>query len=371
MVKWLVLFVLLLLAAVLLYLLLWPVPIAPAAWTTAPAPALSGDYEKNSRLANVQRLSLGAGFAPEDLAIDSEDRIYAGLDDGRIMRLRADGTSPELFADTKGRPLGMKFNYNGNLILADANKGLLSISPSGSITVLSTEANGVAFRCTNDLDIGADGTIYFTDASSKFPLSNYKADILEHQPNGRLLAYDPKTKLTQVILSHLRFANGVAVSPDQSFVLVVETGKYRVHRVWLNRGPTERFFVQSWNWPNGPKYGRSDIFIDNLPGFPDGLSSNGSDKFWLALVTPRDATLDKLLPHPFLRKIVYRLPAFLQPAPKRYSFAVALDPDGRVVENLQDGSPQCYAQIANVVEHQGFLYFGSIGESALGRFPLR
>ena len=287
MVKWLVLFVLLLLAAVLLYLLLWPVPIAPAAWTTAPAPALSGDYEKNSRLANVQRLSLGAGFAPEDLAIDSEDRIYAGLDDGRIMRLRADGTSPELFADTKGRPLGMKFNYNGNLILADANKGLLSISPSGSITVLSTEANGVAFRCTNDLDIGADGTIYFTDASSKFPLSNYKADILEHQPNGRLLAYDPKTKLTQVILSHLRFANGVAVSPDQSFVLVVETGKYRVHRVWLNRGPTERFFVQSWNWPNGPKYGRSDIFIDNLPGFPDGLSSNAVSYTHLTLPTKR------------------------------------------------------------------------------------
>jgi sugar lactone lactonase YvrE len=202
-------------------------------------------------------------------------------------------------------------------------------------------------------------------------LSNYKADILEHQPNGRLLAYDPKTKLTNVILSHLCFANGVAISPDQSFVLVAETGKYRVHRVWLNRGPTERTFVQSQNWPHGPKYGSSDIFIDNLPGFPDGIFSNGKDKFWLALVTPRDATLDRLLPHPFLRKVVYRLPAFLQPAPKRYSFVLGLDPNGRVVQNLQDGSPQCYAQIANVVEHQGSLYFGSIGESGLGRFTLR
>ncbi len=89
----------------------------------------------------------------------------------------------------------------------------------------------------------------------------------------------------------------------------------------------------------------------------------------MALVTPRDATLDKLLPHPFLRKIVYRLPAFLQPAPKRYSFVLGLDANGRVVENLQDGSPECYAQIANVVEHQGFLYFGSIGESASDVLP--
>jgi sugar lactone lactonase YvrE len=249
----------------------------------------------------------------------------------------------------------MKFDANGNLILADANEGLLSISRDGQITVLSTQADGVAFRCTNDLDIAADGTIYFTDASSKFPLSNYKADILEHQPNGRLLVYEPTTKTTRVVLPDLRFANGVAISPDQTFVLVCETERYRLHRVWLK----------------GPKQGQSEIFIDNLPGFPDGLSSNGKDKFWLALVTPRDTTLDKLLPHPFLRKVVYRLPAFLQPAPKRYSFALGLDPDGRIVENLQDGSPQCYAQIANVVEHQGSLYFGSIGESALGRLALR
>jgi sugar lactone lactonase YvrE len=347
--------VILLLGAALLYLLLWPVPISPAAWTPGAAPAFSGDFEKNSRLANVQRLSLGTGFAPEGLAVDSNNRIYAGLDDGRIMRLQADGTRPEVFANTGGRPLGMKFDSDGNLILADANKGLLSISQDGSITVLTTQADGVPFRCTNDLDIAANGTIYFTDASSKFPLSNYKGDLLEHQPNGRLLAYEPTTKTTRVVLRDLRFANGVAISPDQTFVCVCETGRYRIHRVWLN----------------GPKQDQSDIFVDNLPGFPDGISSNGRDKFWLAVVTPRDTTLDKLLPYPFLRKIIYRLPAFLQPAPKRYSFVLGFDQTGRVVENLQDGSPQCYAQIANVVEHRGSLYFGSIGENTIGRFALR
>jgi hypothetical protein len=117
--------------------------------------------------------------------------------------------------------------------------------------------------------------------------------------------------------------------------------------------------------------GQSEIFINNLPGFPDGISSNGKDKFWLALVTPRDATLDKLLPHPFLRKAVWRLPPFLRPAPKRYSFVLGLDMDGRVVENLQNNSPDCYAQIANVVENGGYLYFGSIGEAAVGRWKMR
>jgi sugar lactone lactonase YvrE len=356
-VKRLFLFVAVLIAIGALYFLLWPVPISPQAWTPPIAPPLTGAYQQNNLLADVERLPLvapGSGFAPEDVALDSANRIYAGLDDGRVMRLQADGANPQEFANTHGRPLGLAFDPNGNLIVADAIKGLLSIAPDGSLSVLTTGADGVAFLCTNDLDVAADGTVYFTDASSKFPLTNFTADILEHGPNGRLLAYDPKTKTTRTVLSQLAFANGVAVSRDQTFLLVVETGKYRVHRVWLA----------------GPKSGQAEIFIDNLPGFPDGLSSNGRDKFWLALVTPRDEVLDKLLPHPFLRKVVARLPKFLQPAPKRYSFVLGLDVNGKVTDNLQNGSSDCYAEIANAVERQGALYFGSIGESAVGRHRL-
>ena len=246
------------------------------------------------------------------------------------------------------------FDHHGNLIVADAMVGLMSIAPDGKATVLSTEAEGVPFRCTNDLDIADDGTIYFTDASYKFRLTDLKADLLEHGPNGRFLAYDPDTKQTRVIARDLYFANGVAISPDQSFALVNETGAYRVTRVWLK----------------GEKQGRTETFIDNLPGFPDGISSNGRGTFWLAIVNRRDATLDTLLRYPFMRKMVMRMPNFMQPSMKRYAFVLGLDMNGRVVRNLQDPSAKRFAAIANVVEHKGALYFGSIGESAIGRMPL-
>jgi len=347
--------IILILAAALVYLLFAPVPIAPAAWTPPTAPTLTGQYEKNTRLSATQKLSLGEGHKPEDVALDAEGKIYAGFEDGRIMVLQPDGTQPRVFANTGGRPLGLIFDRSGNLIVADAIKGLLSVNKAGEVKLLAADADGERFSCLNDLDAGADGTIYFTEASHKFPMTQHVNDLLEHQPNGRLLALDPQSQKPRTLLRDLYFANGVAVSPDQTYVLVVETGEYRIRRVWLN----------------GPKMGQSDIFIDNLPGFPDGISSNGNDKFWLALVTPRQALVDRMLPYPFVRKIVARLPKFIQPGPQRSSFILALDPQGRVVDNLQNDSADCYSQIANVVERNGTLYFGSIGEDTIGRFKLR
>src|SRR5215813_12654789 len=117
--------ILLIIVAALGYLLLAPVPIAPAAWTPPAAPALTGQYAQNTRLSPVQKLSLGDGHKPEDIALDAEGKIYAGFEDGRIIVLQPDGTQPRVFANTGGRPLGLAFDRDGNLLVADAVKGLL------------------------------------------------------------------------------------------------------------------------------------------------------------------------------------------------------------------------------------------------------
>ena len=129
---------------VVLYLLLWPVRIAPVAWTPPGAPPLTGQYQQNSLLSSTERLSLGtgtpepgSGFGPEDVALDADGRIYAGLDDGRVMRLQADGTKPDVFSNTHGRPLGLAFDPSGNLIIADAIKGLLSVARDGSFQLMA------------------------------------------------------------------------------------------------------------------------------------------------------------------------------------------------------------------------------------------
>ncbi len=353
--QWIVVGLVLVIVAAGAYLLWWPVRIDPAAWTPQPAPALAGVYAPNTRLSETERLAEGFGIGPETIAVDAQGNIYGGVLDGRIVRLKPDGSGAATFVNTGGRPLGIEFDKQGNLIVADAAKGLLSIAPDGKITVLTTDADGKPFRLTDGIDIGRDGTIYFTDASYKFSVAETTLDLLEHRGNGRLLAYDPKTGATRLLLDQLYFANGVAVSPDQSFVLVNETGEYRVRRLWLS----------------GPRQGKDEIFIDNLPGFPDGISSNGAGRYWLALVAPRTSDLDNLLPNPFARKIIARLPASVAPKATCYAFVLGLDANGKIVENLQDPGCKRFGFITAVTEHEGKLYFGSLELPAIGRFALK
>src|SRR3546814_424768 len=165
-------------------------------------------------------------------------------------------------------------------------------------------------------------------------------DALEHGDTGRLLRYDPATGQTKTLMQGLHFANGVAVGPGASYLLVSETNEYRIWRYWLK----------------GVRAGLQEIFADNLPGFPDNLSIDDGH-VWQALYAPRNAALDAIADRPTLRKLAYRLPKFLRPKPALRSWVLAFDLNGKRVHDLQYGgdtvdsdAPKPYGPITNVRE---------------------
>lgn len=347
---------LLIVAAVAAYLLFWPVPVDPVAWNAPQAPALEGRYAINDALATVKRLGEGQGVGPEDVAIDDDGHLYVGYEDGRVVRFDPGGGNPDLIADTGGRPLGLDFAPDGTLVVADGYRGLLRVNPaSGAVTVLTDQADGVPFRFTDDVDVADDGTVYFTDASSKFgPAMHARDDIIEHGGHGRFLRFDPATGTTTVLIDGLQFANGVALSGDEDFVLVTQTGSYNIVRYWLK----------------GERAGEHEVFFDNLPGIPDGISGNGEGTFWVALFAPRNATLDAMSDKPLLRQVVFRLPLFLQPQPARHAFVLGLNEDGDVTHNLQHQSEEAFAPITSVEQHGARLYLGSLTRDSFAAHPL-
>lgn len=346
---------LLLIVAVGGFLLLMPTKVQPVAWTPAPAPSLTeGLFADNQRLKGMQRVGATDIDGPEALLLESETLI-TGLHDGRIIQTSLDGKVTKKLADTGGRPLGLARHPNGLLIIADAVKGLLSLDAQGRLVAMTTEADGVPFGFTDDVAIDKPGHFaYFSDASRRFGYGSDGEAIIEHGGDGRLLRYDFQTGKTSVLLDKLEFANGVTLGPQDAYVLVNETGAYRISRYWLT----------------GAKAGTHDVFIDNLPGLPDNLSFNGHDRFWVALYAPRNALLDATAAHPYLRKMIVRAMTILPKPIEKRGFALGLDLEGKVIANLQDGSNGNYSPITTVREYGDWLYFGSLKAKHMVRLPL-
>lgn len=337
------------------YLTLWPVPIDPEVWEPPTAPALEGVYEKNEKLAAIERLFEGQCYKCEDLAIDTFGRVYGGAETGEVYRFDLEKGTREELVNTGGRPLGLDMDTLGNLIIADTEKGLWSLNPNTKeLTLLTDKFGDYRIKFADDVEVADDGMMYFSDASNKFGYFKNTLDIAERRANGTLFSYNPSTNETAVVLPDLYFANGVATSPDSAFVLVNETSAYRTMRYWLK----------------GSKKGTSEVFIDNLPGFPDGISRGEDGIYWLALISPRKADLDELFKSKFLRKLILRLPESIQPAPTHYSFILGLNSDGEVVYNLQDPNAK-WAEITSVQQYGDYLYLGSLYEDGIARYKFR
>lgn len=330
-----------------------PSPIDPAPQSVPPAPALDGVFSPNTRLAAAELLGGERFHGPEDVAVDGEGRIYAGSKDGVIHRLWPDGTF-EVFATTGGHPLGLAWAPDGTLIVCDAEKGLLSVDAGGAVTVLAFEAEGVPFKFTDDVDVARDGTIYFTDASARWGQPDYVLDLLESRPSGRLMKLVPGSGRVEVLLRDLPFANGVALAPDEQSVLFNETWAYRVRRYWLA----------------GERAGQVDVVIENLPGFPDGISRSPRGTYWLALFTVRKPLIDFAHPYPWLKSLVARLPPSLRPKPKKHGFVVELDREGQVLQTLQDPGGTVVHTVTSVEEVGGFLYLGTLVDRRLARLQI-
>ena len=338
----------------MLYLLFWPIGVEPVAWDPEPSPGFVGVYAANQALAHVEKLAEGS-VGPETVTLGPDGQLYAGLRDGRIIRVAPkSGGDVETVASTGGSPGGMAFDAMGNLIVADADRGLLSIDPYGVVRVLVDSIGGERMLFLDALAIASDGTIWFTDGSQRYPEHHDVSEFIEGRATGRLLTHHPRTGETRVRLSGLRFANGVAFGPGETYVLVNETLGYRTTRLWLT----------------GLRAGETEPFVTNLPALPDNINFNGRDLFWIAGVYPRDALMDWLPRQPaFLKKIVLRIPAPLVEAiggPRLYGFVIAVDLDGNVVHNLQDSTGH-YGAISNAIEVEDSLYLGSISMPAIGR----
>ncbi|MEM8541969.1 MAG: SMP-30/gluconolactonase/LRE family protein [Pseudomonadota bacterium] len=266
------------------YLLFWPVPIDPISWHAPANAGYVGSFAPNDGLTNVRRVELGQFTGPEDAAIGPDGAVFIATHEGAIIRYDPDASKIAKFAETGGRPLGVEFDGSGTLYVADAFLGLLKISADGDVSLLANETkSGSPIQYADDVDIAPDGTVYFTDASTRFGAKQFGGtlpasvlDLMEHSSSGRVLKYNPSVGDTTVVLEGLSFANGLAMTSSGNHYLVVETGTYSIKKVAVD-GSVE-----------------PETIVENLPGFPDNINRNADGTFWVGIVSPRSDLADAI-----------------------------------------------------------------------------
>eukprot|EP00210_Caulerpa_lentillifera_P004161 g3967.t1 len=342
-----------------------------------PSP-LEGQYTVNTALQSVRKFLEGKIPGSESIAISPDGTaIFLADKFGWIHRgvLKIDNSELELSVDTKaskirlpGRPLGLHAVSKDTLMVCDTTAGLVKVDfTSDSYSVITNRVQAakrkpkIAFA--NDLDLSEDGVVYFSD-STDIPVDKgaggfysivrtYFLNTMEGRATGRLLAHNLQSNKTTELLTGLWYANGVALSNDNSFVTVVETNGFRVHRYWIK----------------GPKKGTRDLLISNLPGFPDGISRAPDGSFWIALVAPVPPFWS-LLQTKLSRLIAAWITEYIPMPVGKWGYVVKVSPEGKVLNVLADKEGGFVSHISSTLEHNGHLFLGNLVGDYISVFDL-
>ncbi|KAK1586347.1 hypothetical protein Q3G72_001647 [Acer saccharum] len=337
-------------------------------WSQVPT-----DKDDQNLLQNSTIMFLNQIQGPESMAFDPLGRgPYTGVADGRVLfwdgikwndfaftsdnRKELCGPKPSPWGYLKnehicGRPLGLRFDKKtGDLYIADAYFGLMKVGPEGGLaTSLTSEAEGVPLRFTNDLDIDDEGNVYFTDSSTVYQRRNFMQLVFSSEDTGRVLKYDPATKQTTVLMKNIQFPNGLSLSKDKSFFVFCEGAIGRLRKYWLK----------------GEKAGTSEVMAI-VPGFPDNIRTNENGDFWVGVHCRRNLYSHIMGQYPKLRKFILKLPIpakihfLLQIGGRPHGVVVKYSPEGKILQILEDSQGKVVKAVSEVEEKDGKLWMGSV-----------
>ncbi|MBL6447794.1 SMP-30/gluconolactonase/LRE family protein [Fulvivirga sp. 29W222] len=325
---------------------------APLSFNPPPKPTFTGKLMRDSSLMAASTIPLGGYFGPEDFAWKA-GYLYSGArsgkgefhKDGAILKTNVKTGQVELFAKLPAWVGAIHFAPDGQLIVAAIGKGIMSVDSLGNTALLAShDVENNPFKIPNDIDISKNGKIYFSVTSHEYTFSipAMVKIMAEARPVGGIYCYDPETKTVETISKGFLGINGISLTQDESAIIAVEMGAYRLTKVWLK----------------GSKKGKREIIASNLPGFANNIVRRENGTFWLAFSSSRIDDVDNIHPHPFIKKIVLGLPEALKPQPLPFGLLLQVDENGTILKSHHDPFGEVIGEISSVYERGDSLYLG-------------
>ncbi len=255
-------------------------PLGPGRWPDAPVrypdPAvrvLDPRFER-CRLTNaaVERIATGYRWAEGPVWFGDHDcLLFSDIPSDRIWRWEARTGDVRVFREPSSKANGNVRDRHGRLVTCEhRTRRVTRTEHDGSLTVLADGYEGRRLNAPNDVVVGRDGAVWFTDPGYGI-LSDYEGVRADFELPTAVYRVDPVVGRAgggvERVLDDLDRPNGLCFSPDGTRLYVVDSGATRAIHVYdVSTGrPRDR-----------------RVFADMRPGTSDGIRCDEHGNVWAA-----------------------------------------------------------------------------------------
>jgi gluconolactonase len=220
-------------------------------------------------LAAVECIATGYKWAEGPVWLgDTRSLLWSDIPNNRILRWDEETGATTVFRKPSGYSNGNTRDRQGRLVTCEHGGRRVSRTEyDGSITTLSDSFEGKRLNSPNDLVVKSDGSIWFTDPA--FGIADYYlGEQAEPELPACVYRIDPVSGITTKVADDAEGPNGLAFSPDEKTLYVIES-----------RGEPSRRIRAYDVTPEGTlRSGRP--FIDAGSGTPDGFRCDVAGNLW-------------------------------------------------------------------------------------------
>jgi gluconolactonase len=220
--------------------------------------------------ASIERIATGFRFTEGPAYFgDGKYLVFTDIPNDAQMRWDEVSGAVAILRTPAGHPDGNTRDRQGRLVTCElGSRTLTRTEHDGTITVLASHFQGARLQGPNDVVVKSDGSIWFSDNGAGMR-GNYMGDKAPQELPYRVYRLDPETGEMTIAVGDMKRPNGLAFSPDESRLYVVDTPD----------GPRTTWVYDVVG--NTAVNGR--LFFDDTPGYADGIRVDTEGNVWAAM----------------------------------------------------------------------------------------
>ncbi len=176
-------------------------------------------------LAKVERIATGMRWAEGPVWFgDSRHLVWSDVSGNRMMRWDEETGGVSVFRSPSNNANGNARDRQGRLLTCEHDtRRITRTEYDGTITVIADKFDGKPLNSPNDIVCKSDGSIWFSDPPFGI-LGFYEGHVATPELPTNVYRWDPQTKQLAVVAGDINRPNGLAFSPNESKLYIIEAG---------------------------------------------------------------------------------------------------------------------------------------------------